>query len=266
MFIKKYKDSLNYLNKMEEPLKRGRKKKPVEEKQVEDQIPKKRGRKKKWETTSFKNNVVIEPSDTIKFDNCPKEIDSSLYNTNKVKFGNLFINVHDKDTNSTNETLFTDTKKSECLLTLSSDDEEKVNTTLTKKKSINVYSRETSNQKKKCFNCHHFFENTIYYLPYNYCQELDRYKIYGNFCSPNCVKSYCINSKEFQNKMYLVGQFYRTLFGSNFRIKPAPSILTLKDYGGTLTIEEFRESFYNNSRYTLNNINSKIIKHEITYL
>ena len=80
-----------------------------------------------------------------------------------------------------------------------------------------------------------------------------------NFCSPNCVKAYCMASKTFDKKTYIIGQFYRKLFGRDFAIKPAPSICLLKDYGGSLTIEEFRKSFYSNKRYTLNNINSKVI-------
>ena len=84
-------------------------------------------------------------------------------------------------------------------------------------------------------------------------------KLFGNFCSPNCVKSFSLNDKVFQNKSYLIGQFYRKLFGYNFNIIPAPSVLELKEYGGTLTIEEFRKPFYNNNRYTMANLTSKIV-------
>ena len=101
-------------------------------------------------------------------------------------------------------------------------------------------------------------DNIPFYLPIDHCQKLDRYKIFGNFCSPNCVKSYCLNNKTFENKSYLVGQFYRKLFGSEFRITPAPSIFCLKDYVGELTIEEYRKFNYKNNRYILSNVNSSI--------
>ena len=247
---------------MEEIKKRGRKKKVIDEltsndKAEETIVHKKRGRKKKWETTPFKNNYLGETSEVITFDD-NKELDETNYNVNKVKFGNLCIKIHDKETEKNTE-IFEDVKNEECLLTLSSDDEETLNNkNLSKKKTVKIYSK--GSDKKKCFNCHHFFENNPFYLPYDYCKELDRYKIYGNFCSPNCVKTYCINSKQFENKQYLIGHFYRKLFGYDFRIKPAPSYLFLKEYGGNLTIEEYRASFYSNNRYTLNTINCKIIK------
>lgn len=110
-----------------------------------------------------------------------------------------------------------------------------------------------------CFNCSHSFTNQPCFLPYDYCPKLKRYKLFGNFCSPNCVKSYALNSKTFSNKVYLIGDFYRKLYNnSELKIKPAPSILLLKSYGGSLTIDQYRENFDNNVLYTLNNINAKI--------
>ena len=111
----------------------------------------------------------------------------------------------------------------------------------------------------RCFNCHHTFSNTPFFLPFDYSLILDRYKLFGNFCSPNCAKSYCMDNKTFQNKSYILGQFYRKLFGPSFRINPAPSILKLEMYGGKMSIEEFRKSFYTNSRHTINNINTKVV-------
>jgi len=256
---------------MEELKKRGRKKKVQEEiKEPEEVVQKKRGRKKKWEAIPFKNNFFGETSDVIKFeDNNNTLVDESEYNTNKVKFGNLFIKIHDKEPEqkpSPFENQAEKTIRKECLLNVSSDDEEEpiVHKESNKKKSLFIYNKEVC--KAKCFNCHNFFDNSPFYLPFDYCSTLDRYKIYGNFCSPNCVKTFSINSRHFQNKQHLVGQFYRKLFGANFRIKPAPSCLTLKDYGGNLTIEEYRTSFYNNKRYTLSNINCKTVKEEIVIL
>ena len=260
---------------MEEFKKRGRKKKIQEEvkeqEEVKDQevvkeqevvVHKKRGRKKKWETTPFKNNFFGETAEVIKFDDNNSVMDESSYNTNKVKFGNLFIKIHDKEPEQKPSFFEETTEKKECLLNLSSDDEEPIlHKESNKKKSVVVYNKEVS--KARCFNCHNFFDNSPFYLPFDHCPTLDRYKIYGNFCSPNCVKTFSNNSRHFQNKQHLVGQFYRKLFGADFRIKPAPSCLTLKDYGGDLTIEEYRASFYKNKRYTLSNINCKIVKEEI---
>lgn len=254
---------------MEETVKkRGRKKKealqvvPVE---IEETVKKKRGRKKKWETTTFKNNYIHnqEENETFVSD---EEIQQE-YSSSALSFGNLCIQVHEKEKEEDVDisNFFTEHNK-ECNIILSSDEEDTCEIIKETVKNIKHYNKgvDTTNVKKslneiRCYNCHHPFNNTPFYLPIDYCSKLKRYKLFGNFCSPNCVKSYCINNKCFENKSYLVGQFYRSLFGQDFRIKPAPSILTLKEYGGDKSIEEFRKSSYTNSRYTMNNINTKIV-------
>jgi hypothetical protein len=225
---------------------------------------KKRGRKKKWETTPFKNNYIFENTSDVKFHN-DQVIDDEVYNTNNLKFGNLCIKVHDKEQENVNiKDYFVDTKNKNCDIVISSDEED---TCYVKKqdrqRQVNIYQKgvktEITKSDIKCYYCHNHFNNIPFYLPYEYSTTLDRYKLFGNFCSPNCVKAYCMASKTFDKKTYIIGQFYRKLFGRDFSIKPAPSICLLKDYGGSLTIEEFRKSFYSNKRYTLNNINSKVI-------
>ena len=115
----------------------------------------------------------------------------------------------------------------------------------------------------RCLHCHHNFNNKPFFLPIDYNSELNRFKVTGNFCSPNCVKSYALNSKIYQNRMYLVGHMYRKLFGPNYIIKPAPPIQTLKEYGGKLSIEEFRANFDNSKQYSIKNIFSKVIMDEV---
>lgn len=246
---------------MEEVKKRGRKKKEVTEDVVVVE-KKKRGRKKKWENDPIMLNYNCNFKDSIKFEHEESKIDNTNYSTNAVKFGNITIKVHDKEV--TNKVLFSNKKDEECMIEVtSSDDEEQINTIPQKQKKIMFYNKDPEQKNLeniRCFHCHYNFEGSSYYLPYDHYPSLDRYKLYGCFCSPNCVKTYCSEHKIFSNKIHLVGQFYKKLFGQNFTIKPAPSFLTLKDYGGKLTIEEFRKSFYNNDRYLLDNINFKVIK------
>lgn len=248
---------------MEEVKKRGRKKKEIQEEPVLVE-KKKRGRKKKWENQQVMLNYNCKFKDSIKFENSVEtNIDNTDYNTNNVKFGNLTIKVHDKE--CTNKSLFENTKDEDCMIdiTSSSDEEEPKRNIVHKQRKIVFYNKDTEKKKLenvRCFHCHYNFEGSSYYLPYEHCSELDRYKLYGCFCSPNCVKTYCMDHKMFSSKLHLVGQFYRKLFGQNFFIKPAPSYLMLNDYGGKLTIEEFRKSFYNNNRYILNNMQFKVIK------
>jgi len=115
----------------------------------------------------------------------------------------------------------------------------------------------------RCYHCHHNFNNKPFFLPIEHNCELNRFKVTGNFCSPNCVKTYALNSKIYQNKIYLIGHMYRKLFGPNYIIKPAPPIQTLKEYGGKLSIEEFRENFDNSKQYSVKNIFSKVVMDEI---
>ena len=115
----------------------------------------------------------------------------------------------------------------------------------------------------RCYNCHHNFKNKPFFLPIDYNCELNRFKVTGNFCSPNCVKTYALNSKIYQNRIYLIGHMYRKLFGPNYTIKPAPPIQTLKEYGGKLSIEEFRANFDNSKQYSVKNIFCKVLMDEI---
>jgi len=226
------------------------------------QVVKKRGRKKKYESTPFRSNYIEETIDNKVIDTDEK-INKDNYKTNNLKFGNIFIEVHDKESSKTNiSEFFIENTNDECKIVISSDEEDNCNIKTDTSKKLTLYHKDNKSivkKKLKCYNCHYFFDCKPFYLPIDYCNKLNRYKLFGNFCSPNCVKSYSLNDKVFQHKSFLIGQFYRKLFGNNFNITPAPSILSLKDYGGTLTIEEFRKSFYSNSRYTLFNLNSKII-------
>lgn len=257
---------------MEETVKRrGRKKKEPQEVKplvLEESVKKKRGRKKKWETTTFKNNYINDNKDDDAFIFDEDEEIKKEYSSSALSFGNLCIQVHDKEKeeNTDISDFFTEHDNKGCNIILSSDEEDTCDIVKENVKNVKHYNKGVDVTKTKwcinnvrCYNCHYTFKNIPFYLPIDYCPKLQRYKLFGNFCSPNCVKSYCINNKSFENKSYLVGQFYRALFGQDFRIKCAPSIFTLKDYGGDKSIEEFRKSSYTNSRYTMNNINTKIV-------
>jgi hypothetical protein len=259
---------------MEEVVKRRGRKKTIPEndeeviiEQKEEPIKKKRGRKKKWETTPFKNNYSTDGSERVTFKES-NSIDPEKYNTNALNFGNLCIKVHDKeiDQNINLDNYFVNKKSTNCEIELSSDEEDTCDVKKDNTKTLRQYTNDSKFSDAKlevtqirCFYCHHTFDNPPFYLPYDYSSVIDRYKLFGNFCSPNCVKAYCIDNKTFQNKTHLIGQFYRKLFGPDFRITPAPSILNLDSYGGKMSIEEFRKSLYTNSRYTINNINSKVV-------
>ena len=70
----------------------------------------------------------------------------------------------------------------------------------------------------------------------------------GIFCSFNCCLSFIINNQNnpnYVNSKFLLYQILNQTFQTNkIKIEKAPHWRLLKDYGGHLSIEEFRESFY----------------------
>ena len=259
----------------------------IETLQIE-QVKKKRGRKKKWEvettTKIIQNNPITFSENTTK--NVIKEIDEN-YESENILFGNLNIKVHTNKEpihiNDIKDSLNKNTKNdNQCKINLSnsdyddSDDEKELksnkNTKIIIEKNYKVMKyhqnefdagNEIIMSINRCYNCHHTFKNKPFFLPIDYSQELKRFKVTGNFCSPNCVKAYGINSPIYSTKVYLIGHMYRKLFGANYTIKPAPPIQCLKDYGGFMTINEYRASFDNDKVYSLKSICTKIMVDEI---
>ena len=266
----------------------------IESLQIE-QVKKKRGRKKKWEvetTTKIIQDNPITFSESNN-QNVPKEIDEN-YESENILFGTLNIKVHSNkepiQVNDIKESLVNNDKNNtSCKIDLSNSDfdesdnendyqTEKEITKLKKgnkkiiEKNFKVMKYHTDEfdagneiimSQSRCYNCHHTFKNKPFFLPINYSPELQRFKVTGNFCSPNCVKSYGSNSKLYSTKIYLIGHMYRKLFGANYTIKPAPPIQCLKEYGGFMSIDEYRASFENDKVYSLKNVCSKVIMDEI---
>jgi hypothetical protein len=267
-----------------------------------EQVKKKRGRKKKWEvetTTKLIENGPITFSENNNKEEI-KEIDDN-YDSQNILFGNLNIKVHsNKDTlqiddikqtlknnNNTNENVKCKINLSDSDYEDSDDDNNNININIDNNKKLSKMNK----QKKKiieknikvmkfyeneydagneiimsscrCYHCHHHFNNKPFFLPIDFNSDLKRFRVTGNFCSPNCVKSYSSNSKIYSKNTYLVGFMYRQLFGAYYKIKPAPPIQCLKEYGGNLTIEQYRENFDNNKVYKLKNICCKVQMDEI---
>lgn len=76
---------------------------------------------------------------------------------------------------------------------------------------------------------------------------LDYYETDGIFCSFNCCMSFVYDN--IKNPMYsqsqsLIGKLYMDLYNiPPYDIKPAPHWRLLKDYGGNMTIDDYRSSF-----------------------
>jgi hypothetical protein len=74
------------------------------------------------------------------------------------------------------------------------------------------------------------------------------YLIDGIFCSFNCCYAYILTNKNnplYKNSIMYLKKIYSDIFdGANCKLVEAPNWRLLKDYGGDLTIEEFRKNFY----------------------
>jgi len=104
----------------------------------------------------------------------------------------------------------------------------------------------------KCWWCKYTFTTHAVQLPENYFNEL--FYCIGHFCSFNCAKSYniSINDSLIQKRETLLNLFYYYTFSEFKEIIQAPNWITLIDYGGPLSIEEFREnSIFNLSEFTI---------------
>jgi len=232
------------------------------EETVSVHVKSKRGRKKKWENSNFKN-YTTNPCDSLNF--VEKNSDLSIEKNsetesgfNALNFGNLTIKVKAKESQNYSLSFISNSKTTNCAIEIS-DEEDQTTHKLEHKKIVKHKSDKTQVLNIRCYYCHHLFENKPFYIPLKYSENLDRYKLFGNFCSPNCAKSYCLSNKLLESKIHLLCKFYRELFGPSFKFSPAPCYLKLKEYGGNLTIEEFRKFSYINKDYTLNNILSDVI-------
>lgn len=111
--------------------------------------------------------------------------------------------------------------------------------------SYSNYSKST-----KCWWCRNNFDTPAISLPEDYF--LEKFICIGHFCSFNCAMSYNleINDQKTWKRKSLLSLLYQKTYSKFKEINPAPSWRVLKEYGGSLTIEEFRENFIiNNMEY-----------------
>lgn len=92
----------------------------------------------------------------------------------------------------------------------------------------------------RCYWCAHNFESAPCFLPVK--EEFGVYTVYGNFCTPQCSLAYLLkehlDSHVRWERMALLHRLYKPIDGK--RIYPAPARETLQDFGGPMTIEQFR--------------------------
>jgi thiol-disulfide isomerase/thioredoxin len=101
-----------------------------------------------------------------------------------------------------------------------------------------------------CLWCCHRFNNTPWGVPFKF--HNDKFQLFGNFCMPNCVLSYILqNYKEddaMWEKVALLNLLYFKVYGEYKTLVPAFDKMSLKTFGGTLEIEEYRNIIGKNDK------------------
>ena len=104
----------------------------------------------------------------------------------------------------------------------------------------------------KCWWCHNIFSSPPIQLPDDYYNNT--FFCNGHFCSYNCAKSHNLNINDnlTWKRCSLLNLLYYQTYSEYKEIIPAPSWLILEEYGGTMSINEFRNNFiFNSKEYTL---------------
>ena len=94
----------------------------------------------------------------------------------------------------------------------------------------------------KCWWCCHNFDNTPCGIPIKYKSAIDTFYVYGCFCSFNCALSYNFQTKSDKKweRAGLIQLLYNKSTNTDEEITYAPERECLKDFGGYMTINEFR--------------------------
>lgn len=94
-----------------------------------------------------------------------------------------------------------------------------------------------------CWWCCHPFDGEEVHLPYKYDELTNKFYTTGIFCSWNCVKAFAMSKYRLSNSGIIcqnITLYRKRLYGKIARTSPAPDRYALKAFGGTMTIEEFR--------------------------
>jgi len=96
-----------------------------------------------------------------------------------------------------------------------------------------------------CWWCCHSFEGTPLSMPYKYDEHRNKFYTAGNYCSWSCVKSHAIDKYGCTKGGLVCGNILvmrKKMYNQFGHVKPAPNRYKLKEFGGDMTIEEFRKN------------------------
>jgi hypothetical protein len=94
-----------------------------------------------------------------------------------------------------------------------------------------------------CWWCCHDFDSTPLSMPFKHDERRNTFSTCGNFCSWSCIKSYAIEKYGLTKGGLICGNVVmmrKKMYNQIGPVKPAPNRFRLKEFGGDMTIEEFR--------------------------
>ena len=80
-------------------------------------------------------------------------------------------------------------------------------------------------------------------MPHKHDSRRNKFYTSGNFCSWSCMKSFALDKHGITRGSIICGNIImmrRKMYNQLGSIKPAPNRFLLKEFGGDMTIEEFR--------------------------
>jgi hypothetical protein len=113
----------------------------------------------------------------------------------------------------------------------------------------NIYTHVLKfNNNTKCWWCRNCFMTHPIQLPEDYYNNT--FYCIGHFCSYNCAISYNLDLNDIitSKRISLINLLYYKTYTEFNNIIPAPHWITLEEYGGKLSINEFRENSMNNTK------------------
>ena len=238
------------MSEVKTPKKRGRK--PKNKKLVEDpkekKIPKKRGRKPKEVVVNQKHIIKEEPIilhlpiKGIDKQNelfAPKPfMNTNNFNQNYKNIDMTATTCHEVNDNQSKQDTVNKFKKL-CSEYNNVIERDKVLPVFLEFNEYNKKNEWPSQSNIDCLWCCHSFDNFPFGIP---IKKVDnKYHMFGNFCSSECAAAYNFDNlrtcEAFERYSMLT-----YLYSFEKKIKPAAPRLTLKKFGGQLSINEYRKN------------------------
>lgn len=233
--------------------------------EVNEKVPKKRGRKPKGgkiiktTTEDMEMNSNKIPNIILKLKCTEDDIQEESVFLSQFKYEPVVhsINAYDNNDTSINPTSSIhycniDTSVSNVEMETKSAGMEKKRHIWDKLKDLQhkLHTNMVTDKKSDCFWCTYGFDNPPVYIPKTFIN--DTYEVYGCFCSPECAVAYLCNEQIDTSVKWerysMLNNIYSKIFNYTRNIKPAPNPHYILDkYYGNLSIQEYRSMLTNDS-------------------